>query len=42
MFFKLYSIAFPVFLIIDILWLGFVAKNFYRSQIGSLMKSEIN
>ncbi|NUM37130.1 MAG: DUF2177 family protein [Candidatus Brocadiae bacterium] len=27
---------------IDILWLGFVAKNFYRSQIGSLMKSEIN
>lgn len=23
-------------------WLGFVAKNFYRDQIGFLMKTEIN
>ncbi len=42
MFLKLYAIAFPVFLAIDMVWLGLVAKDFYRSQIGMLMKSEIN
>ncbi len=42
MFLKLYLIALPIFLAIDMFWLGLVAKNFYRSQIGSLMKSEIN
>lgn len=42
MFIKLYSIALPVFLAIDMLWLGLVAKSFYRNQIGFLMKSEIN
>ena len=42
MFIKLYSIALPFFLAIDMLWLGLVAKNFYRNQIGFLMKSEIN
>jgi uncharacterized membrane protein len=42
MFIKLYAIAFPVFLAIDMVWLGLVAKNFYANQIGFLMKSEIN
>jgi uncharacterized membrane protein len=42
MFIKLYAIALPVFLALDIVWLGLVAKNFYRDQIGSLMSSEIN
>lgn len=42
MFLKLYAIALPVFFVIDMFWLGFVAKNFYRSQIGNLMKSEVN
>lgn len=42
MFIKLYAIALPVFIVIDAIWLGFVAKNFYRDQIGILMKSEIN
>ncbi len=41
-FLKLYAIAFPVFLAMDMVWLGLVAKNFYRDQIGFLMKSEIN
>jgi uncharacterized membrane protein len=27
---KLYLIALPVFFAIDMLWLGLVAKNFYR------------
>jgi uncharacterized membrane protein len=42
MFIKLYAIALPVFFAIDMIWLGIVAKNFYRAQIGTLMKSDIN
>lgn len=42
MFMKLYAIALPVFFAIDMFWLGLVAKDFYRGQIGSLMKSDIN
>lgn len=42
MFLKLYLIAFPVFLVIDLLWLGIVAKGFYAGQIGTLMKSQVN
>jgi uncharacterized membrane protein len=39
---KLYFIALPVFFAIDMFWLGLIAKNFYREQIGYLMKSDIN
>lgn len=42
MFIKLYLIALPVFLALDMLWLGIVAKNFYRSQLGFLMRPDIN
>ena len=42
MFIKLYAIALPVFFVIDMVWLGLVAKKFYTSQIGSLMKKDIN
>lgn len=42
MFIKLYAIALPVFFVIDMVWLGLVAKNFYRAQIGMLMKSDVN
>lgn len=42
MFLKLYAIALPVFFAIDMVWLGLVAKDFYRAQIGSLMKIDIN
>jgi uncharacterized membrane protein len=42
MFIKLYAITLPVFFVIDIIWVGFVAKNFYRNQIGYLMKSDVN
>lgn len=42
MFVKLYFIALPVFFVIDMVWLGLIAKNFYRSQIGGLMKSDVN
>ena len=42
MFIKLFAIALPVFFAIDMIWLGLVAKDFYREQIGSLMKPDIN
>ncbi|MDQ5957976.1 MAG: hypothetical protein QG665_317 [Patescibacteria group bacterium] len=42
MFIKLYAIALPVFLAIDMLWLGLVAKDFYRGQIGTLMRPDVN
>lgn len=42
MFIKLYFIALPVFLVIDMIWLGLVAKGFYAKQIGFLMKTNIN
>ena len=37
-----YSIAVVIFFIIDIIWLGFLAKGFYQNQIGDLMKENIN
>jgi uncharacterized membrane protein len=41
-FLKLYAVALPVFIVIDLIWLGVVAKNFYKDQIGFLMKSDVN
>ena len=32
----------PVFFVIDIIWLVFVAKNFYQKHIGFLMKPDVN
>ncbi len=42
MFLKLYAIAVPVFFAIDMVWLGLIAKDFYRQQIGTLLKPEVN
>jgi uncharacterized membrane protein len=42
MFFKLYLIALPVFFVIDMLWVGVIAKSFYFKQIGSLLKPDVN
>ena len=42
MFLKLFAIALPVFFAIDMIWLGLVAKDFYRAQIGELMKPDVN
>lgn len=42
MFLKLFFIALPIFIAFDISWVGFLAKDFYRDQIGFLMKPNIN
>ncbi|MDD4184777.1 MAG: DUF2177 family protein [Candidatus Izemoplasmatales bacterium] len=36
-FLKYYLIAFGIFLAIDMLWLGLIAKNLYQKYIGSLL-----
>lgn len=41
MFFRLYLIALPVFFLIDMVWLGAVARNFYQKQIGHLMRPDV-
>ena len=42
MFFKLYLVALLIFLVIDMVWLGLIAKNFYRQHISHLMKASVN
>lgn len=37
LFFVLYAISVPLFLVIDFIWLGVLAKNFYRSRLGDLL-----
>lgn len=34
---SVYLVSVPVFFAIDMLWLGFVASSFYKSQIGHLL-----
>lgn len=40
-FLKLYLVALCVFFAIDLVWLGVLAKNLYKDQIGFLMTSEV-
>ncbi|HMO79106.1 MAG TPA: DUF2177 family protein [Candidatus Paceibacterota bacterium] len=37
---KIYLVAVFIFLIIDFVWLGFVANNFYQNQIGFLLREQ--
>jgi uncharacterized membrane protein len=37
-----YAAALAFFFIVDLIWLGFVAKDFYRSSIGHLMGDGFN
>lgn len=39
---KLYALTVPVFFIIDILWLGVVAKGFYRRKLSFILSAEVN
>ena len=34
---KVFLITLPIFFIIDMLWLGLIAKNFYQKHLGFLM-----
>lgn len=37
-FFALYAISVPIFLLIDLLWLGVIASSFYQDKLGDMMK----
>ena len=39
---KLYAIALTTFLVIDLVWLGVVARSFYQTQLGHLMRANVN
>jgi uncharacterized membrane protein len=39
---KLYFLTVPVFFLIDMIWLGFAARNFYREQLHSLLNPQVN
>ena len=41
-FLKTYGIAFLVFIVIDLIWLVFVAKNLYQKELGYLMGEKPN
>ncbi len=41
-FFKLYAVALVTFFVIDLVWLGVVARGFYQTQMGHLMRANVN
>lgn len=42
LFIKLYFSALIAFLVIDLFWLGVLAKNFYKEQLGFLFRTNVN
>ncbi|MCG2785882.1 MAG: DUF2177 family protein [Anaerolineae bacterium] len=41
-FFKAYLLTLVPFIVLDAFWLGLIAPQFYRSQIGHLMADQVN
>jgi uncharacterized membrane protein len=41
-FLKMYGVAFAAFLVIDLVWLGFIANNLYRKYLGFIMRPSPN
>ena len=39
---KLYLLTIPIFLVIDLLWLGILARGFYQRHLGGLMAEQVN
>ncbi|MBN1567673.1 MAG: DUF2177 family protein [Acidobacteria bacterium] len=39
---RIYFITIPIFFIIDLIWLGVVARGFYQKHLGYLMRTPIN
>ncbi|MFO7889159.1 MAG: DUF2177 family protein [bacterium] len=42
MFLKFYIITIPIFFVVDMIWLGLVAKGFYKKYLGFLMRPQVN
>lgn len=41
-FLLVYAITLPIFFAIDLVWIGVVARDFYRRNLGHLLSPEIN
>lgn len=41
-FLKLYGVALATFFIVDLIWLGVLAKGFYQARMGHLLKADVN
>jgi len=41
-FLRLHVATLVVFLAIDMVWLGWIARGFYRAQIGGVMRDDVN
>ncbi|MGD8262981.1 MAG: DUF2177 family protein [Desulfobacterales bacterium] len=39
---KLYALTVPIFFVIDIIWLGIVAKEFYRRKLDFILSPQVN
>lgn len=39
---KLYALTIPVFFLIDMIWLGSLAKKFYGDNVGHLLSEKVN
>ena len=39
---KLYLLTIPIFFLIDIIWLGYIAKGFYRKNLAFVLSPEMN
>jgi len=39
---SLYLLTLAIFFLIDMIWLGLVAKNFYRQQLGGMLSPTVN
>ena len=37
-----FAVSFMVFIAVDLVWLGFIAKNLYANALGHLMSSKVN
>jgi uncharacterized membrane protein len=41
-YFNLYALTVPIFFVVDILWLGVVAKGFYRRKLDFILSPQVN
>src|SRR5512145_1088412 len=41
-FVSVYAVTLPIFFAIDLVWLGVVARTFYRRHLGHLLAAEVN
>jgi uncharacterized membrane protein len=40
--FKIYVITIPIFFLIDLFWLGVLARDFYKKHLGYLFRPNVN